>query len=45
MSNFSFWQVEKSTAYADEAIANIRTVRAFAMENKELELVLDNCPT
>ena len=30
-------QVEKGTAYANEAIGNIRTVRAFAMENKELE--------
>ena len=31
------WQVEKATAYADEAIGNIRTVRAFAMEDKETE--------
>ncbi|KAF2899958.1 hypothetical protein ILUMI_06225 [Ignelater luminosus] len=31
-------QVEKSTAVADEAISNIRTVRAFAMEDQELEL-------
>ena len=30
-------QVEKATACADEAIANIRTVRAFAMEERELE--------
>lgn len=31
-------QVEKATAVADEAISNIRTVRAFAMEDQELEL-------
>ena len=30
-------QVEKATACANEAIANIRTVRAFAMEERELE--------
>lgn len=30
--------MEKSTAVADEAISNIRTVRAFAMEEQELEL-------
>nr|XP_022903313.1 ATP-binding cassette sub-family B member 8, mitochondrial [Onthophagus taurus]XP_022903314.1 ATP-binding cassette sub-family B member 8, mitochondrial [Onthophagus taurus]XP_022903315.1 ATP-binding cassette sub-family B member 8, mitochondrial [Onthophagus taurus] len=31
-------QIEKTTAVADEAIANIRTVRAFAMEDQEIEL-------
>ncbi|KAL1501080.1 hypothetical protein ABEB36_006473 [Hypothenemus hampei] len=31
-------QVEKTTAVADEAIANIRTVRAFAMEELEGEM-------
>lgn len=31
-------QGEKTTAVADEAIANIRTVRAFAMEEQEREL-------
>ncbi len=28
----------KSTAVCDEALSNIRTVRAFAMEDKEMEL-------
>ncbi|KAK2158178.1 hypothetical protein LSH36_175g04051 [Paralvinella palmiformis] len=31
-------QVSKATAVADEAIGNVRTVRAFAMEPKETEL-------
>ncbi|KAJ8976437.1 hypothetical protein NQ317_008471 [Molorchus minor] len=31
-------QAEKTTAVADEAVGNIRTVRAFAMEDQELEL-------
>lgn len=31
-------QVEKTTAVADEAVSNIRTVRAFAMEDQEIEL-------
>ncbi|XP_078334780.1 mitochondrial potassium channel ATP-binding subunit-like [Crassostrea virginica] len=31
-------QVAKSTAVADEALGNVRTVRAFAMETKENEL-------
>ncbi|KAI4467323.1 atp-binding cassette sub-family b [Holotrichia oblita] len=31
-------QIEKTTAVADEAVANIRTVRAFAMEDQEREL-------
>ncbi|XP_072391053.1 mitochondrial potassium channel ATP-binding subunit isoform X2 [Diabrotica undecimpunctata] len=31
-------QVEKTTAVADEAVSNIRTVRAFAMEDQEKEL-------
>ncbi|XP_019865042.1 mitochondrial potassium channel ATP-binding subunit [Aethina tumida] len=31
-------QVEKTTAVADEAVGNIRTVRAFAMEDQENEL-------
>ncbi|XP_045174290.2 mitochondrial potassium channel ATP-binding subunit-like [Mercenaria mercenaria] len=31
-------QVSKSTAVADEALGNVRTVRAFAMEGKEHEL-------
>lgn len=31
-------QLSRSTAIADEAIGNIRTVRAFSMEKKEVEL-------
>lgn len=31
-------QISRSTAVADEALGNVRTVRAFAMENKEFEL-------
>ncbi|KAI0227694.1 Mitochondrial potassium channel ATP-binding subunit [Lamellibrachia satsuma] len=31
-------QVARSTAVADEALGNVRTVRAFAMEPKEIEL-------
>ncbi|GAB6023584.1 hypothetical protein CHUAL_008355 [Chamberlinius hualienensis] len=31
-------QVEKATSVAEEAIGNVRTVRAFAMEVKEIEL-------
>ncbi|XP_077868324.1 mitochondrial potassium channel ATP-binding subunit-like, partial [Saccoglossus kowalevskii] len=31
-------QVAKATSVADEALSNIRTVRAFAMETKECEL-------
>ena len=30
-------QVAKATGVADEAIGNVRTVRAFAMEDKETE--------
>ena len=30
-------KVAKSTAVADEALGNVRTVRAFAMETKENE--------
>lgn len=30
-------QISKSTAVADEAINNVRTVRAFAMEDSEIE--------
>lgn len=30
--------MEKTTAVADEAVGNIRTVRAFAMEDQEQEL-------
>ena len=30
-------QISKSTAVADEAINNVRTVRAFAMEDAEIE--------
>ena len=30
-------QVAKATAVADEAVGNVRTVRAFAMEDKEIE--------
>lgn len=33
-----FFKVAKSTAVCDEALSNIRTVRAFAMEEKEMEL-------
>lgn len=32
------FQIEKTTAVADEAVSNIRTVRAFAMEDSEKEL-------
>ncbi|XP_056646697.1 mitochondrial potassium channel ATP-binding subunit isoform X1 [Diorhabda sublineata] len=31
-------QIEKTTAVADEAVSNIRTVRAFAMEDQEIQL-------
>ncbi|CAF0785116.1 unnamed protein product [Brachionus calyciflorus] len=31
-------QIAKSTAVADEAINNVRTVRAFAMEDSEIEM-------
>lgn len=31
-------QIARSTAVCDEALSNIRTVRAFAMEEKEVEL-------
>nr|APD26531.1 ATP-binding cassette transporter subfamily B member 8 protein [Brachionus koreanus] len=31
-------QISKSTAVADEAINNVRTVRAFAMEDNEVEI-------
>ena len=31
------FQVSKSTAVANEAVGNVRTVRAFAMEPKENE--------
>lgn len=31
-------QVEKTTAVADEAVSNVRTVRSFAMEDEECEL-------
>lgn len=34
-------QISKSTAVADEAINNVRTVRAFAMEDAELEMFED----
>lgn len=34
----SIFQVEKTTAVAEEATSNIRTVRAFAMEDLEQEL-------
>ncbi|XP_066249380.1 mitochondrial potassium channel ATP-binding subunit-like isoform X2 [Euwallacea similis] len=34
-------QVEKTTAVADEAISNIRTVRAFAMEDQERDMFLN----
>ena len=30
-------QISQSTAVADEALGNVRTVRAFAMEDKEYE--------
>lgn len=32
------FQVEKTTAVADEAVGNIRTVRAFAMEDQEEDM-------
>lgn len=38
MSREAQEEVSRSTAVADEALGNIRTVRAFAMENKEYEL-------
>ncbi len=31
-------QVAKATAVGDEAVTNIRTVRAFAMEDKEMDV-------
>ena len=31
-------QVAKATAAGDEAVSNIRTVRAFAMEDEEMEV-------
>jgi ATP-binding cassette subfamily B (MDR/TAP) protein 8 len=31
-------QIAKSTAVADEAVNNVRTVRAFAMEDAEIEM-------
>ncbi|XP_060517346.1 mitochondrial potassium channel ATP-binding subunit-like isoform X2 [Cylas formicarius] len=31
-------QIEKATAVADEAVSNVRTVRAFAMEDQEKEM-------
>nr|QUF59443.1 ATP-binding cassette transporter Abcb8 [Brachionus angularis] len=34
-------QISKSTAVADEAINNVRTVRAFAMEDSEIEMFAD----
>lgn len=34
-------QVEKTTAVADEAISNVRTVRAFAMEDQELSMFVE----
>lgn len=34
-------QISKSTAVADEALNNVRTVRAFAMENAEIEMFDD----
>lgn len=34
-------QVAKATAVADEALGNVRTVRAFAMEDKETKLYQD----
>ena len=37
MSRNAQEEIAKSTAVADEALGNIRTVRAFAMEKKELE--------
>ncbi|XP_041366382.1 mitochondrial potassium channel ATP-binding subunit-like [Gigantopelta aegis] len=38
LSRASQDQIATSTAVADEAIGNVRTVRAFAMEDKEKEL-------
>ena len=37
LSRDSQEQVARSTAVADEALGNVRTVRAFAMEDKEYE--------
>ncbi|XP_023215245.1 ATP-binding cassette sub-family B member 8, mitochondrial-like [Centruroides sculpturatus] len=37
-SKLSQEQVARAAAVADEAIGNVRTVRAFAMEDKEIEL-------
>ena len=33
----SFSQIAVATGVADEALGNVRTVRAFAMEEKEME--------
>lgn len=38
LSRLAGEQVSRATSVADEAIGNIRTVRAFAMENNEIEL-------
>ena len=35
MPCITWFQVAKATTVADEALGNIRTVRAFAMEDKE----------
>ncbi|XP_052743697.1 mitochondrial potassium channel ATP-binding subunit [Bicyclus anynana] len=38
-------QIEKSTLVAEEAIANVRTVRAFAGEENEARLFAEECKT
>jgi len=38
MSRKAQAQVSRATGVADEAIGNVRTVRAFAMENKEMHM-------
>lgn len=38
LSKLSQEQIARAAAVADEAVGNVRTVRAFAMEDKEIEL-------
>ena len=39
-SKVFLFQVSKSTAVANEAVGNVRTVRAFAMEPKECQCIM-----
>ena len=44
LSRLAQQQVAKATAVADEALGNVRTVRAFAMEEKETRYVFNELP-